>query len=476
MTCSVEDARAIDVPFLPDLIVRSQRVVTPGATRPASIHIRNGKIVGVLEFGDLPAGCPLDEGGEAVVMPGVVDTHVHVNEPGCADWEGFETTTRAAAAGGITTLMAMPLAGITLTTTVDAVGAKRDAADGKCYVDVGLWGGTVPGNERELAPMLEAGVFGFTCCLAPSVAEACPAVSEADLRVAMPAIARLGVPLLVHAELQGPIDAALGRQPVASGLFTRLVTARRSRRRYSSYLASRPKDAENEAIALMIALCREFRTQIHIIHLSSSDALTPLFHARSARLPITAETCPHYLSFVAEEIADGATAFKCAPPIRERENREFLWAALAGGLIQMVVSSHSPGRPRKSRQLGDFTRARAGISSLQLSLSATWTGAAARRYTLNQVADWMCRMPARLAGLDRKGAIEPGYDADLVIFDPDTEFTVDAAILHDSHTRTPYVGRRLRGVIERTYLRGHRIYDRGKTIEQPYGRMLARKH
>jgi allantoinase len=226
----------------------------------------------------------------------------------------------------------------------------------------------------------------------------------------------------------------------------------------------------------MIALCREFRTRIHILHLSSSDALTPLFHARSARLPITAETCPHYLSFVAEEIADGATVFKCAPPIRERENREFLWAALAGGLIQMVVSSHSPGPTSRAWQSDDFGRAWAGISSLQLSLSATWTGAAARQYTLNQVADWMCRTPARVAGLDRKGAIEPGYDADLVIFDPDAEFTVDAARLHDNRTQTPYVGRRLRGVIERTYLRGQRIYERGKAIETPYGRMLAHKH
>ena len=462
--------------FLPDLIVRSQRVVTPDATRPASIHIRGGKIVGILEFSDSPAGCPLDEAGDAVVMPGVVDTHVNVNEPGCRDGEGFEAATRAAAAGGITTLMDMSPNSIPMTMTVEAVSAKQDAADGKCYVDVGLWGGVVPGNEPELAPMVAAGVFGFTCCLGSSGAAGFPIVSEVDLRVAMPAIARLGVPLLVHAELQGPIDAALARPPVRRGLLTRLVTAQRSHRRYGQYLASHPKDAETEAVTLMIALCREFRTRIHILHLSSSDALTPLFHARLARLPITAETCPHYLSFVAEEIADGATAFKCAPPIRERENREFLWAALAGGLIQMVVSSHSPGPTSRARQSDDFGRAWAGISSLQLSLSATWTGAAARRYTLNQVADWMCRMPARVAGLDRKGVIEPGYDADLVIFDPDAEFTVDAAILHDSHTRTPYVGRRLRGVIERTYLRGHRIYERGKPIENPYGRVLARKH
>ena len=252
-----------------------------------------------------------------------------------------------------------------------------------------------------------------------------------------------------------------------------MLTARRARRSYRAYLESRPKEAENDAIALMIALCREFRTQIHIVHLSSSDALTPLFHARSARLPITAETCPHYLSFVAEEIPDGATAFKCAPPIRERENREFLWAALAGGLIQMVVSDHSPApTTMKVRTSSDFTRAWAGISSLQLSLPATWTGAAARRYSLEQVTDWMCRIPARLAGLDRKGAIEPGYDADLVVFDPDAEFTVEAETLHEDR-QTPYVGSHLRGIVERTYLRGHRIYERGKAFEKPAGRALA---
>jgi allantoinase len=392
----------------------------------------------------------------------------------------FEMTTRAAAAGGITTLVAMPLnsavARLTplrflATTTAETVAAIRDALAGHCHVDVGLWGGVVPGNARELRPMLDAGVFGFKCWLEPSSGQA---ISEADLRVAMPAITRLGVPLLVHAEVPGPIERAAERRS-AAGPLARFLTARRSRRSYRAYLESRPKEAENEAIALMIALCRAFRTQVHIVHLSSSDTLTPLFHARSERLPITAETCPHYLSFVAEEIPDGATAFKCAPPIRERENREFLWAALAGGLIQMVVSDHSPAPATMKRwPSGDFTRAWAGISSLQLSLSATWTGAAARQYSLNQLTDWMCRIPARLAGFDRKGAIEPGYDADLVVFDPDAELTVEVETLHQDG-RTPYAGRRLRGIVERTYLRGHRIYERGKVFESPAGRMLARK-
>jgi allantoinase len=289
----------------------------------------------------------------------------------------------------------------------------------------------------------------------------------------MPAITRLRVPLLVHAEVPGPIERAAERRS-AVGPVARMLRGRRSRRSYRAYLESRPKEAENEAVASMIALCREFRTQIHIVHLSSSDALTPLFHARSARLPITTDTCPHYLSFVAEEIPDGATAFKCTPPIRERENREFLWAALAGGLIQMVVSDHSPAPvTMKARFSGDFTRAWAGIASLQLSLAATWTGAAARQYSLDRVTDWMCRIPARLAGLDRKGAIEPGYDADLVVFDPDAEFAVGAETLHED-SEPPYVGGCLRGIVERTYLRGHRIYERGKAFEKPAGRALAR--
>jgi len=461
------------VAFLPDLIVRSRRVITAGATRPASVHIRGGKIVGVVAFDDVPAGCPVDEAGDAAVMPGVVDTHVHVSASGDTADEAFQTTTRAAAAGGVTTLLDMPLHGIPPTTTAEAVRVKRDAAAGTCYVDVGLWGGLVPGNERELAPMVEAGVFGFKCVLVASGAGEYPAVSDSDLRVAMPAIARLGVPLLVHAELPGPIAAAPAEQRARGGLLARLSPARRSRRRYRTYLESRPKEAENEAIALMIALCREFRTATHIVHLSSSDALTPLFQARSARLPVSAETCPHYLSFVADEIGDGATAFTCAPPIRERENREFLWAALAGGLIQMVVSDHSPAAASTASAPDDFTRARPGISSLQLSLPATWTEARARGYTLAQIAEWMCRNPARLAGLARKGVIDVGFDADLIVMNPDAAWTVQQEFL-EGRVPTPYTGRHLCGVVERTYLRGTRIFDRCGPLAAPHGRILMR--
>lgn len=450
--------------------------MTPAGTGRAAVHVRGGKIAGVLDFDDVPVGCPIDEAGAAAVIPAVVDTYVHVDAFDGAGARGVEATTRAAAEGGIATIVQAPLDNAHdgrnasgATTTGDGVAARLRGVEGRSYVDVGLWGAIVPGNTGELARMVDGGVVGFACGLAFRKGEA---VAEADLRAAMPAITRLGVPLLVHPEAPGPIAGAEERRQEASPL-ARFLTSRQSRRSYGDYLSSRPKEAENEAVALVIALCQEFRTRIHLVPLSSSDALTPLFHARSARLPITAATCPHHLTFVAEEIPDGATSFKCAPPIRERENREFLWAALAGGLIQMTVSDHSPPPDPAKAHARDFTRAWTGISSLALSLSAMWTGAARRGYTLNQVTDWMCRMPARLAGLDRKGAIEPGYDADLVIIDPDAAFTVGADRLHSADVLTPYHGLRLRGVVERTYLRGRPIYERGKTIEGPSGRVLA---
>ena len=461
--------------FLPDLVVRSRRVVTPDGAGPAAVHVRRGKIIGVVDFDDVPAGCPLDDAEGAVVIPGVVDTHVHVNEPGRTEWEGFETATRAAAAGGVTTMIDMPLNSIPATTTPPALEAKRRAAEGKCHVDVGFWGGVVPGNAGEIDGLLSDGVFGFKCFLVDSGVDQFPAVSEADLAVAMAILAKAGAPLLVHAELPGPIEAAAAARRADLGWIAPFAGVTGRNRRYRDYLASRPKQAENDAIALLIRLCRERRTRTHIVHLSSSDALTPIFHARSAGLPITAEACPHYLYFVAEEIPDGGTAFKCAPPIRERENREFLWAALAGGLIQMIASDHSPAPPAlKHVSSGDFFRAWGGISSLQLSLPVTWTEASARGYSLNQLAEWMCRGPARLAGLHRKGSIEVGYDADLVVWDPDAAFTVDAEMLWHRHPLTPYLDRRLRGVVDRTYLGGERIYERGRPMSGPRGRLLIR--
>lgn len=461
--------------FLPDLVIRSRHVVLPDRTGPAALHIRHGKIIGVLDFNDVPAGCPVDDAEGTVVMPGVVDTHVHVNEPGRTEWEGFESATQSAAAGGVTTILDMPLNSIPATTTPPSLEAKRRAAEGKCHVDVGFWGGVVPGNAGELAPLFSAGVFGFKCFLVDSGVPEFPATSESDLRVALAVLAKIGAPLLVHAELPGPIEAAAARRRADLGWLAPLAGVMGRNRRYHDYLASRPKEAENQAIALMIQLCREYRTRTHIVHLSSSDALTPIFHARAEGLPITAEACPHYLYFVAEEIPDGRTDFKCAPPIRDRENREFLWASLAGGLIQMIASDHSPAPPAlKHVKSGDFFRAWGGISSLQLSLPVTWTEASARGYSLHQLAEWMCRGPARLAGLNRKGAVEVGYDADFVIWEPDAVFTVDPRLLWHRHPLTPYSGRHLRGVVHRTYLAGERIYERGRPLVAPRGRLLAR--
>jgi allantoinase len=446
----------------PSLVVRSKRVVVQGGIRPGAIHIRDGRIIGVLDYDNVAPGCPVDTAADAVVIPGVVDTHVHVNEPGRTEWEGFETATRAAAAGGVTTIVDMPLNCIPATTSVTALQVKRRAAEGKCHVDTGFWGGVVPGNASELPGLVAAGVLGFKCFLVPSGVDEFPAVTESDLRIAMPLLSRLGSTLLYHAELPGPIDAAMSGTVLDP-------------RSYATYLATRPRQAEHEAIALSIQLCREYRVRTHIVHLSSSDALTELSRARASGLPVTVETCPHYLTFAAEEIPDGATVYKCAPPIRERANREALWAGLASGAIQMVASDHSPASPAlKNATSGDFLRAWGGIASLQVSLAATWTGAAARGHSLMELVEWMCRGPARLAGFGRKGAIEVGCDADLVVWDPDAEFLVDATTLFHRHPGTPYDGRRLRGVVERTYLRGTRVYERGRPMTMPTGRLVAR--
>jgi len=459
--------------FLPDLVVRSRRVVTPLGIRPAAIHILNGRIAGVVDIDDAPSGCPVDDARDYVVLPGLVDTHVHVHEPEQTSPEAFERTTRAAAAGGVTTIIAMPFDGSLPTTAVAALESKCRAAQGHCFVDVGFWAGVIPNNERELPALFQAGALGFTCALGSFEAGGPPAVSEAHLRASMPALARIGAPLLAHAELPGPIGQAATERRTHRAWLDRIPGVSRAACRYATYLDSRPKAAENEAIALLIQLCEEHRLHTHIVHLSSSDALTPIFHARSRRLPITAETCPQYLTFVAEEIPDGATEYKCAPPIRDRANREFLWAALAGGLVQSVVSDHWPAPEVGASR--NFLEARAGIASVQAGLSIVWTGASAREYTLEQVVRWMCLAPAQLAGLARKGSIDVGFDADLVVFDPDEEFTVEPEVQDGHRVATPYRGRRLRGVVKRTYLRGTFAHENGKVFPQAAGRLLLRR-
>lgn len=460
----------------PELVIRGRRVITPGGTVPATIHIRDGRIVAVGRFEDAPHGVPLVDVGvaedvkddqEVVVMPGLVDTHVHINEPGRTDWEGFTTATRAAAAGGVTTLVEMPLNSIPATTTRENLETKQAAAEGKCHVDVGFWGGVVPGNTAELPRMFDGGVFGFKCFLVPSGVDEFAHVTEDDLRTAMPELARMGALLIVHAEMPAPIEAALagiGQENLADP------------RRYETFLRSRPKAAEDEAVALMIRLCRETAgARVHIVHHSSSSSLALLRAAKAEGLAVTAETCPHYLIFAAEDVPDGATEFKCCPPIRERENREELWAALDCGVLDMIVSDHSPCPPElKRREAGDFMAAWGGIASLQLRLPAVWTEARERGYEIERVVEWLAAAPARLVGLDgRKGAISVGHDADLIVFRPRAQQRVEpTAMLHHRHKLTPYAGRVLSGVVEATFLRGVKIYERGELMKKAAGALL----
>jgi allantoinase len=461
-----------------NLIIRGKRVVLPESIASASLHVSNGVITAIESYENVPAGCDLIEGGTSLVMPGLVDTHVHINEPGRTEWEGFSTATRAAAAGGVTTLVDMPLNSIPPTTTVGGLEAKLAAARGRCYVDIGFWAGAVPGNTGEFAALIDAGVVGFKCFLIHSGVDEFPNVTENDLREALPELTRLGALLIVHAEVPGPIsraDIAACSNDTASSTVQDSTDSNVCPSRYDTFLASRPRAAEDEAVALMIKLSGEFGTRVHIVHHSSADALPLLREAKAAGINITAETCPHYLTFAAEEIPDRATEFKCCPPIRERENREQLWSAISSGTIDMIVSDHSPCPPElKLRDSGDFLRAWGGISSLQLRLPAVWTEASRRGYSIEDLARWLCSAPAKLAGLaGRKGLIAIGYDADLVIWNPEKQFKVDGAVLQHRHKLTPYQDRILKGVVEKTFLRGEKIYDGGECSAEARGQLLG---
>jgi allantoinase len=441
------------------LFLRSRRVAFPDGVRAGEIAIRDGGIVAVDQRPVTDELHVLDV-GDLVVLPGLVDTHVHLNDPGREAWEGFLHATRAAAAGGITTIVDMPLNSIPATTSVPGFADKLAAADGRCYVDVGFWGGLIPGNHQELEPLAHAGVLGFKAFLSPSGVDEFPHVTEADLREAMPIIARLGLPLLVHAEL----PAAL-RPPDTT-----------APRRYAAWLASRPPAAECAAIELVCALAHEYGARVHIVHVATAQALPILRAARARRVAVTAESCPHYLTFAAEDIADGATAFKCAPPIREQQEREALWAGLAAADLDLIASDHSPAPPSlKQLESGDFLSAWGGIASLQLALPAVWTAMACRGLAVDRLAHWLSAAPAALAGLDRlKGRIAPGFDADFAIIDPDAEFVVDARALYHRHAVTPYDGMRLRGRVRMTILAGEMIFEDGRLRRIPGGRLLLR--
>ena len=446
--------------YTPDFAISSQRVVTPEGENPATILIKGEKILDVVGYQNIPEGCHTEDLGNDVVMPGLVDAHVHINEPGRTDWEGFETATKAAASGGITTLVDMPLNCIPVTTTVDALHQKISSTRNKLYVDCGFYGGLIPECINEIEPLAEAGVLGFKTFMSHSGIHEFPKKSEKDLENALPLLAQQGIPLLAHAELESCIQTE--KDPYT----------------YNGYLATRPKSWENNAIKLLIKLCRKFQTPVHIVHLSSADILPEIAQARSEGLPLSVESCPHYLHLTAENISDGDTRFKCAPPIREAENRLKLWQGLQSGIIDFITSDHSPCTPElKKLSEGNFNHAWGGISSLQLNLSIIWTECRSRGFSRSHLSNWMSLAPAKFIGMDhQKGQISPGCDADLICWDPDASFIVKPSMINFKNKLTPYEDEKLFGVVKKTFLRGEKVYENGKFIKAPFGKTLMRKN
>ena len=444
---------------------RSRRVVTPEDVCPATVLVEGERIRELVAVDHVPfEGVEVLDFGDAVILPGLVDSHVHINDPGRAEWEGFETATKSAAAGGYTLLVDMPLNCIPATTDLAALEAKRRAAKGRCWVDWLPWGGVVEDNPLSIEPLAEAGVPGFKCFLVHPGIDGFTMVTESQLRTALPHVARTGLPLLVHAELPGPIEEATAE------------LQNEDWSKYDTYVRSRPQGAELAAIRMLLALCREFKFRLHIVHLSAAEALPDLSAARSEGLPVTVETCPHYLHLSAEKIPDGATLFKCAPPIRGEENCEKLWQALRDKMIDCVVTDHSPCPPAMKR-LGErnFQTAWGGIASLSAALPVMHTETCLRGFSLLELASWMSSAPAKLAGCEkRKGKIAAGYDADLLIFDPDSEFVLQQSHLHYRHPVSPYLGEKVRGKVQATYLRGHLAFKDGNFSDEPRGQECRR--
>ncbi|WP_077488965.1 allantoinase AllB [Sinomonas mesophila] len=438
-----------------DLVIRGQRVLTTAGIAPREVGITDGRIVALEPLGNGLAGREVIELAEdETLLPGLVDSHVHVNEPGRTEWEGFASATKAAAAGGVTTIIDMPLNSIPPTVNVDALEQKRAAARTQSFVDVGFWGGAIPGNTGDLRPLHDEGVFGFKCFLLHSGVDEFPHLDVEELEKDLTEIASFDGLMIVHAEDSRAID----RAPNPEGDV------------YESFLHSRPRGAENVAIAEVIERARWTGARAHILHLSSSDALPMIASARRDGVRLTVETCPHYLTLLAEEIPNGATAFKCCPPIREASNRELLWKGLEDGIIDCIVSDHSPSTvDLKDLENGDFGVAWGGVASLQLGLSIIWTEARRRGISLERVVEWMGRKPAELARLQRKGTLAPGYDADFAVFAADETFIVDADRLHHKNHITPYQGKALSGVVRRTFVRGTEV-----DFEEPQGQLIRR--
>jgi allantoinase len=436
----------------------SSRIVTPDGVRSGGVLIADGKIEAVVSYEEVPTGVQVEDLGGLVISPGLIDAHVHINEPGRTEWEGFETATRAAAAGGVTTLVDMPLNSTPVTTTVAALDAKRQAAAGKCWVDVGFHGGLVPGNLADVEQLIDAGVCGIKAFMCDSGLPEFPASGERELRAALPILARRGVPLLVHAELVGEPDAQA------------------EIRNYGDWLASRPEEFERNAVTLLRQLCAEYKAPVHVVHLASGPLTSHFFWAKQDGLPMTVETCPHYLHFYAERLDDADPRFKCAPPIRRKEDRQRLWEALITGVIDTIGSDHSPCPPEmKHLDSGDWTGAWGGISSVELTLPIVWRGLRTHLVTFGRLAEWLSSNPARLVGLDQlKGSIAAGCDADLCVWSHDEEWTVRGAELQHRHKLTPYEGESVRGRVKRTYVRGRLVFDEGEFPAGPIGQLLRR--
>ena len=446
----------INMSITPNFAIISHRVLTPKGERPAAILIQEEKIMDVVSISEISSDCPVEDMKNDVVMPGLVDTHVHINEPGRTDWEGFETATKAAAAGGITTLVDMPLNCIPVTTTVDALNEKIAATKNQLWVDCGFYGGLIPDNLQDIESLADAGVLGFKAFLSHSGIDEFPNINEKHLREALPIFANKGIPILVHAELE---NGAIQSEDHST---------------YKSFQDSRPKSWENNAVKLLIQLSKEFDARIHIVHLSSADILAEIAQTRNDGYPISVETCPHYLHFSSEHISDGDTRFKCAPPIWESDNKEKLWSGLENGLINFITSDHSPCTAElKNLEVGDFEKAWGGISSIQFTLPVIWTECKTRGYSMDQLINWMSKQPAKFIGKDQqKGQISPGFDADLVCWNPDEKYIIQKEAIHHKNKLTPYEGESLYGVVNATFLRGQKVYENGEFLGNPTGKTI----